>query len=154
MKLPGWEVDLGTAEVPPAAVAVLLVMLWRFLTAAIAPRKVSGGKPNALHHPLLPLNNINHDQKRANLKSVDLHKRSERLYSCGNHTSSQRAFDLDTLFIWRSCILQKNDTSRHKSRHMSTQQARNGNTDEGTKHTDTVRAGKPKSYHRQKTRAA
>lgn len=51
LQLPGWEVDLGTAGIPPAAVAVLLVMLWRFLTAAIAPHKVSGGEPNALHQP-------------------------------------------------------------------------------------------------------
>lgn len=64
--LPGWEADLETAEVATAAFAVLLVMLWRFLTAAIAPRKVSGGKPNALYTNLfqsrLPLNNVNHEQ--------------------------------------------------------------------------------------------
>lgn len=48
-KLPGWEVDLGTATMLPAvAVLPVMVMLWRFLTAAIAPRKVSGGGPNAL----------------------------------------------------------------------------------------------------------
>ncbi len=53
LQLPGWEADRGTAEVPPAAVAVLLVMLCRFLTAAIAPRKVSRGKPNTLYHPFI-----------------------------------------------------------------------------------------------------
>lgn len=46
-RLPGWEVDLGTAGVPPAPEPVLPVILWRFLTAAIAPRKVSGGKARA-----------------------------------------------------------------------------------------------------------
>lgn len=42
--LPGWDVDLGTVDVPTEAAAgapLLPVMLWRFLTVAIAPRNVS-----------------------------------------------------------------------------------------------------------------
>lgn len=49
-RLPGWEVDLGTDGVPPAPEPVLPVILWRFLAAAIAPFKVSGGKARALHN--------------------------------------------------------------------------------------------------------
>lgn len=46
-RLPGWEVERGTAEAPPEEPRLEL-MLCRFLTAAIAPRKVSERKPDAL----------------------------------------------------------------------------------------------------------
>lgn len=128
LQLPGCEVDLGTAEVPPAALAVLLVMLWRFPTAAIAPRKVSGGKPRASFSSW-SLDNlrriISHNQQ---FQCEGFDRETNHMVSRSKHQQAPppNTLNLHTWNIWSNTILlmlMHFYISHHKSQHKSSQRA-------------------------------